>query len=360
MQDQTQSQRPVPKRRSPPLTSRLKTFGKRYVPSVLLPFAHRGWVTFERLGAMASLGRDYVSDLRRYARFSHTGKADPHLPQQEAALLKQYHGLEKALSLQSPRPGFGQDKARLLTKTLDRWLAHDPANAVVGAAIASLHAYRDFQRGHAIDLPWLDAWLDTAAQKSVPVSLQTGGAHKIHKADVLAATAGVGPAFFAARHSIRNFGPGEVPLEAIEKAILMASKTPSVCNRQGPRAYCFANAMDALQWQPGNGGFGHLASRALVITSDLQAFSAPGERHQAYVDGGLFAMSVVYALHSMGYGCCMLAWSTRAAKEDALRQALRIPQNEVVIMMIAVGQLPDEVMVAQAWRRPVSDILRMR
>lgn len=360
MQDQTQSQRPVPTRRSPPLRLRLKAFGKRYVPASLLPFAHTVWSAFEHLAATAALARDYLSDLRRYVRWSHTGKADPHLPQQEAALLKQYHGLEKALSLQNPRPGFGQDKVKLLLKTLDRWLTRDPENPVVGAAIATLHAYRAFQHSHAIDLPWLDAWLATTAQKAGPVQAQNGGAHKIRKADVMDAISGVGPKFFAARHSIRNFGPGEVPLEAIENAISMASKTPSVCNRQGPRAYCFANAMDALQWQPGNGGFGHLASRALIITSDLQAFSAPGERHQAYVDGGLFAMSVVYALHAMGYGCCMLAWSQRAAKEDALRQALNIPQNEVVIMMIAVGQLPDEVMVAQAYRRPVSEILRIR
>lgn len=368
MQDQTQSQRPVPeaapKRGKPSLTSRLKSLGKGYVPKALLPFAHASWVAFERLGTTAALMRDYFSDLRRYARWGHTGKADPHPSQREAALLKQYHGLEKALSLQSPRPGFGQDKAKLLMKTLDGWAVRNPAPAplhpIAAAAIGSLTAYRDFQRSHAIDLPWLDEWLAKAALRDAGAVQATGGAHAMRRADVLQAVAGVGPAFFAARHSIRHFGPGEVPMDRIEQAIAMASKTPSVCNRQGPRAYCFANAMDALQWQPGNGGFGHLASRALVITSDLQAFSGPGERHQAYVDGGLFAMSVVYALHSMGYGCCMLAWSQPAAKETALRQALNIPPSEVVIMMIAVGQLPDELMVAQAYRRPVSEILRIR
>lgn len=364
MQDLTQSQRPAskgaPKPGKPSLVSRLKSMGKRYVPKSLFPVAHASWVAFAQFGNTLALGKNYFSDLRRYARWGHNGKTDRHILQREAALLKQYHGLEKALSLQNPRPGFGQDKARLLIQSLDRWLVQDPLNLIVGAAIGSLQAYRDFQQSHGINLPWLDAWLATATQNGVLPSAEHGGAHKIFKADVLQAVAGVHPDFFTSRHSIRHFGPGVVPMAAIEQAIGMASKTPSVCNRQGPRAYCFADAMDALQWQPGNGGFGHLASRALIITSDLQAFSAPGERHQAYVDGGLFAMSVVYALHSMGFGCCMLAWSQPATKEIALRKTLKIPQSEVVIMMIAVGQLPDELMVANAYRRPVSEILRIR
>jgi nitroreductase len=364
MQDLTQSQghspEGAPKRGKPSLVSRLKSIGKRYIPKPLFSVARASWVAFEQFGNTVALGINYSSDLRRYARWGHNGKTDRYTLQREAALLKQYHGLEKALSLQNPRPGFGQDKVRLLIQTLDGWLVQDPLNPIVGAAIGSLQSYRDFQQSHGINLTWLDAWLDAAGKKGGLTSAEHGGARSLRKADVLQSVAGVHPDFFSSRHSIRHFGPGEVPMAAIEQAISMASKTPSVCNRQGPRAYCFADAMDALQWQPGNGGFGHLASRALIITSDLQAFSASGERHQAYVDGGLFAMSVVYALHSMGFGCCMLAWSQPAAKEKALRQALKIPHSEVVIMMIAVGQLPDELMVASAYRRPISEILQIR
>lgn len=108
--------------------------------------------------------------------------------------------------------------------------------------------------------------------------------------------------------------------------------------------------MEALRWQPGNRGFGHLASRALVVTVDLQAFSGPGERNQAWVDGGMFAMSLLYALHSLGYGACPLAWSQRSSFDRQARAALGIPPNEVIIMMIAVGTLPERFRVAVSQR----------
>lgn len=339
----------------------LKSAVKRVMPRFLFPFAYAGWAMVERAMRVLQLGRSFMSDLRRYNRWAHTGKLDHHKGQQEAALLKQYHGFEKALCLPAPRPGFGQDKAKLLMLKIDQWRARHPSTDVVRAAVGSLVAYRAFQAAQNVDLVWLDHWLaGWQAELGPDLAENMGGVHDVRRADILQAVAGVVPEFFTARHSIRNFAAGEVAMADIEQAVLLASKTPSVCNRQGPKVYCFRNAMDALKWQPGNGGFGHLASRGLVITADLQAFSATGERHQAYVDGGLFAMSLVYALHSLGHGCCMLAWSQPAAAEDDLRRQLNIPANEVVIMMIAVGRLPETLKVARAYRRPVSEILQIR
>ncbi|QCO58130.1 nitroreductase family protein (plasmid) [Pseudorhodobacter turbinis] len=305
-----------------------------------------------------TLGHNYVNDLTRFLRWSHKGRQDRHAAQTEYAILKQYHGIEKGLSLKEPRPGFGQEKIKDLLVRIDTY-EKDPAHkpAVVKAAIGSLLDYRTFNRTHDVSQLWLDRWLEARSSQQIEHAERDGGVEHVTRAAILEKTAGVTENFFMSRHSIRNFSGGEVPFDDIERAANIARKTPSVCNRQGPRSHCFMNASKALKLQSGNAGFGHQASRALVITSDIQAYSSVGERHQAYIDGGLYAMSIVYALHALGYGSCMLAWNQTMQKNAKARTKLGIPDNEVIIMMIAVGTLPDELVVANAYRRPVSSSL---
>jgi nitroreductase len=333
-----------------------RAFLRRNLPGPLLKTLYGARAFSRRQSNFLRLCCDYLHDARRYSRWSHSGRADTTLRQREFALLKGYHSVEKGLSLPDSRPGFGELKISSLINTIDELRRRSPESDKVKAATASINAYREFNRNHGITFDWLDAW----ATKAVRVDPSVGGTATVYRKEIQAATHGVTSEFFSTRHSIRNFGPGEVPMADIEAATLLAQKAPSVCNRQGAKVYCFTQAADALQYQPGNGGFGHLASRGLVITADLQAFSSVGERHQAYVDGGRFAMSLVYALHSMGYGSCMLAWSQRATTEAHIRTLLDIPESEAIIMMIAVGCLPETLEVARAWRRPLSEVLVVR
>jgi nitroreductase len=332
------------------------SFLRRNLPGPLFEALYGARTFWRRQFDFLRLCRDYLHDARRYARWSHSGRADTTLRQREFAILKSYHSIEKGLSLPEPRPGFGKMKINNLITKIDELRSQDPESNKVKAATASINAYKEFNSNHDVMIDWLDAWTKRAVQADPTL----GGTETVYCKQIQEATQGVTSEFFLTRHSIRNFGPGEVPIADIEAATLLAQKAPSVCNRQGAKVYCFKQAMDALQYQPGNGGFGYLASRGLVITADLQAFSSVGERHQAYVDGGLFAMSLVYALHSMGYGSCMLAWNQRAAAEARIRSVLGIPENEAIIMMIAVGCLPETLKVARAWRRPLSEVLVVR
>lgn len=96
-----------------------------------------------------------------------------------------------------------------------------------------------------------------------------------------------------------------------------------------------------MSYQNGNSGFGHTVPALFVITSDMRIFEKSGERNQGWVDGGLFAMALVYALHALGLGACMLNWSQDHDQDDALRAAFEIP---------------DDLLVAQSPRRPVGDV----
>ena len=44
-----------------------------------------------------------------------------------------------------------------------------------------------------------------------------------------------------------------------------------------------------LEVQGGNRGFGHLANRLIIITSEVGVFTGVAERNQVYIDGGMYA-----------------------------------------------------------------------
>lgn len=301
-----------------------------------------------------------IHDFVSYRRWYHDGRRDRLPLQRESALLKQFHSIEKGLSLSNPRPGFGAARAKAIAERIDAGSWRGEAESIRVAAEDCLRAFHDFSRARGQDLLWLRGWLDRRGLLDGPPRTGDGGTTTIRRSDVHEAVRHVDDAFFKSRHSVRHFSDEPVPIADIERAVDMARKSPSVCNRQGARAYCFQDAAEALRWQPGNAGFGHLASRALVVTCDLQAFCSPGERHQAYVDGGLFAMSLVYALHALGYGTCMLAWSQEREASRKAKAALGIGPSETIIMMIAVGCLPETLEVARSYRRSVPEILQVR
>jgi hypothetical protein len=80
------------------------------------------------------------------------------------------------------------------------------------------------------------------------------------------------------------------------------------------------------------------------------------EHYQHWIDGGMFSMSVVYALHSLGVASCCLNWSQSPTNDKLLRSRLDIKDNHSIIMMLAVGLPNDNNNVCISARRPISEI----
>jgi nitroreductase len=149
----------------------------------------------------------------------------------------------------------------------------------------------------------------------------------------------------------------------VERAVTLAQKSPSVCNRQAWKVHVITaedEKRKVLDLQNGSRGFGDQANKVLIVTVELGNFLTVGERNQGWVDGGMFAMSLVYALHSLGLGTCCLNWAVRHERDRQLKHEVDISNSESIIMMIAVGHLPDEFPVAQATRRNVKGMLIVR
>jgi nitroreductase len=225
--------------------------------------------------------------------------------------------------------------------------------AVIDIASGAMHEHARF---NGID-PDTDPTL--AGVMAAARSVDMGGTFEVTREEVHSAARIDLLAFFGKRYSVRHFDPAPVDPALIHRAVGMAQKAPSVCNRQSGRVHVLVSDVkktQALRYQNGNRGF-EVIPVVLVITSDLRCFLEPSERYQAWIDGGLFAMSLNYALHSLGLGACMLNWSVDAPTDAAMRAANAIPEHESIIMMMAVGHLPERFRVAQSPRRPIDEVL---
>jgi nitroreductase len=274
------------------------------------------------------------------------------------------HGIEKGLALPEPTPGFGGEKVALLIETIEKYFRGFGDDPLIDAALSALDAYVRFNQQNGVAVADLAARLrvlrsESGSSRNVGLEQVGGGTREVTATEIHAASCISLSKFFEYRYSIRQFSEKTVDVAQIRNAIKLAQKTPSVCNRQSARVHVFSNdalGAQVLSCQQGNRGFGDGASKILLVTSELGSFLSAGERNQCWIDGGMFAMSLVYALHSMGLGTCCLNWSVEKEADQQLRSLVAIAPSESIIMMIAVGHLPERLRVAYSPRKPLEQI----
>lgn len=165
--------------------------------------------------------------------------------------------------------------------------------------------------------------------------------------------------FFFSRYSLREFKNKTVSIDEINRAVKLAMKTPSVCNRQAWGIYHSSNKKIkeiVMKYQQGNKPFGEHIPNVMIVTTDLKAFFSPDEHYQHWIDGGLLSMSLMYALHSLGIASCALNWSAKPKNDKALRELLNIKPNHTIIMVLAIGYPNENNKVCASPRRPKEEI----
>ena len=314
-----------------------------------------------RLKASRHLLPNYIYDFFRYLELSAT--ADPYATKArfQGRIIATYHVIEKGLSLENPRTGFGLGMVNTLINLLENYSERYDWDNLAQVSLNTLFSYYEFNLKRGLENREIYSEIIRLKAKSANTCKSTagGGAFTLNRDQVLLASHIKFRDFVNSRHSIRNFGAEAVSEETILEAISIALKTPSVCNRQTWKVHILCDddlKEKALQLQNGNRGFGHTASKILIITSDLSCFLNAQERNQPFIDGGLFSMSLIYALHSLGVGSCCLNWAVTYEKDRDLRRDIEIAKSEVIIMMIAVGNLPKKFRVATSPRRSTQEI----
>lgn len=303
------------------------------------------------------IGQALRYDLKRLCRFSGITLLDDR-DALRAKLTMEYHGLEKGLTMPRRHFPFGQDAVRTFIDTLGLYIERfGDTDDQVRHGLAVLKDYRQKCQAQptSVDaelMQKLDGLLQSYS--AIPAAVQP----HVKKTDFFACADASFPDFAKSRHALRHFA-GEVSLDRIEQAVGLAMSSPSACNRQPTRIHCIVNkdlARKILSHQPGNRGFGDDADKVLVLTADLACLRWAEERHDLYLNAGMFAMNLSYALHYHKIAHCYLSCSIPKSDDVALRKLMSLKPSEDIVLMIVCGEAPEEFDVAASPKRDYREI----
>jgi nitroreductase len=150
------------------------------------------------------------------------------------------------------------------------------------------------------------------------------------------------------RRSVRWYQNKPVPREDVDDAIAIALQSPSACNRQPYRFMVFddpESIADVGTLPGGVRGFEHNFPMLIALVGRLRAYPHPRDRHVIYVDGGLAAMSFMFALETKGLASCSINWPDVRSKELAAAKKLNLENDERIIMFISVGYARNDGMI---------------
>jgi nitroreductase len=322
---------------------------KKILPSYFISFIKYIYPYFKRKKARYIFKKMYKLDMLRYLKYSRTLSNDTS-DKMLGAIVLQYHVLEKGLTMPETRPGFGNDRVIALCKSCliyiekygndDKQLKH---------AIGVLLEYEDYHL--SINYKLNDEVLAMLRQLK---NLNTEGLKKTSqikktKVEYFNDVNSSFDKFSNSRASVRNYTKENISLEQIQSALELARNTPSACNRQTWRTYIYTDKIKIgkiLEAQGGNRGFGHLTNKLIIVTGELGVFCYTNERNQVFIDGGMYAMNLLYALHYNEIAACIMNCSFDYNKELEIKEMADIRNSEVLIAMVACGIPPDEFKIA--------------
>lgn len=325
------------------------------------------WVSYWRVKQELKrlfLMRYFLYDANLAYQFMFWGSRDRNRRRLSAELLFQYHKIEKGLVMPEPKRLFGIDPVLAVMDLLKQWRENnfEIDDPIYLGAVESLISYHDFLSTTGLDkdkiiLPDVIEFLDGISVRDIDLKtpyelpqLDVTGKNPIESFENL----------MHARRSVRDFKTQPIDLTLIKKAVELAQLSPSACNRQPWKVYLVSDPDDMktlLSHQNGNRGFGHLAPHVAIITADSQCFFDSSERNEPFVDGGMFAMSLILSLRAQEIATCCLNWCVSPSTDKTVHQIFGIPKSEKIIMLLAIGYPSDGVSVPRSVRFPAIQVL---
>lgn len=291
------------------------------------------------------------------SKYNASHHTDEDMIKMQYTLLRENHVIEKGMSMRNPRKGFGQQKVEALLDRLNKYfiLYGTVDKEFLCYPISTIKTYIDFTEKGGTEIPKIKAQYNKLLSKTKLYAIkQQAGIQETTKNNVLNVCNKDFESLLYSRHSIRYFSKEPISREIITKALELAQRTPSACNRQGWKSHVFEGnkSIELVKWQAGSRGFEEECRYSILVTANLKAFLWH-EVHQAYIDGGLYAMNLINALHSLGLGCIPLSCGFEYEKLNELKM-FDIPENEVPILIVAFGHLQDKFNYAVSKRKDIS------
>ena len=295
----------------------------------------------------------YSLDRKRFSKSAFNMTKKRNKDNLEAKITFHYHSLEKGLSNSNFRLGFGEYAYIQLIEAMQdfRKKLFNQTSIAYQSGLSVLNEYVSKHKGTEIDTTLIKCQLNMLSN-SKPIK-NLGGVFTFKKEELLKYCKLDFENLANHRFSVRDFGKDAVDINTIFRALDIAKKTPSVCNRQPWHSYIIRNKdliYKVLSIQGGLTGQGKNLDTLLLICSNNFHLSNYTERNQGFADCGMYSMSLIYALQYLGLATCSLNANLTLNGDNKIRELLNIPFNQNLIMFIAVGHYAEEFKVPKSPR----------
>ena len=279
-------------------------------------------------------------------------------------LIRNVHSIEKGLSLAETRYGFGYKK---IVEAFDianklSCLNSETYNEAITMFADAVKMYLEFHREKGYSEKKIDeiqSLFDRDLKGRISSDNLQGGM-KLIKNHLCSPDEKVAiDALFNNRHSVREFSGESVERESLLRAIKLAHRCPSACNRQGYRVHVIDKKdFKAFEdWFDGIGGFVEQIDKFILITGK-QSLYRKEEELQYIVSASVFAGYLTLSLQSENIGCCFVQRPVvfNDNWERVIKQ-LDIPEDEQVVCSLGIGCLKEEYKVPISHRIDICNIV---
>jgi nitroreductase len=305
--------------------------------------------------------RCYMYDIAREIKYSGWIRGEePDLMKMSSELIFYYHKLEKGMCLPQLQRFFGYNAYTRLMPLLSEWdiKGYPKDFPAYVSSIETLRSYRDtvlcYEESSSdaktviSELNELLSSIEKNDSFSTPINIPITSIDYVTMKSVA-----------LTRRSVRHYSADVVELDKLVKAVEIAMLSPSACNRQPCRVHFFTERTginELLSFQNGNRGFTDNIPVLAIITADQKSFFDSTERIEPIFDGGLFTMSLLYGLTSLGLASCCLNWCVSPKTDRACRERLNISPTEKILTFLAIGYADEKAVVPLSGRRPTSNV----
>jgi len=316
------------------------------------------------LGKKWYLISNFYNDYQLYKKYA-TAFSKKDLKNKEADLILNYHSLEKGMLFKQMKSGFAKNRILNLHKILnEKDIISNIHRSQIKVGYQVICKYYELHQAKNLDISDFYTEAQYEFYKSV---LQKNyddcfsGIYSWSKNDFYQDVQSKGFADFAkSRQSIRNFTDEKISHERIKNAIEIANTAPSVCNRQASNVYLIEdkNKIDKLlEVQGGFVGYTKNVQQLLIVTNDRKFYYTVGERNQFYIDGGIYLLNLLYALHYLKIANCPANWGKTKEDEERLKPIINIPESEKIICFVPIGEAAENFNTTLSKRRFISETL---
>lgn len=267
-------------------------------------------------------------------------------------IIRNTHSLEKGLSLENVRMGFGLAKIKesrthiLAYKNNGGDMSSEPLVMFIDAlnTYLSYHKEKNFNNDAVREATDIYNELSSIIQS---VDGSYGGVMHVYRNGFSDSEIATIERLFNDRHSMREFDHTPVDESKLRKAIELAMRCPSACNRQCYRMHIVDKKDFAVlnNWFDGTGGFAEDLDKMIFISGKMSVYR-PGEIHQWIVTGSIFASYLTLSLEAYGIGCCFIQRPvTPSSNWDIIAKKIGAAGDEMLICCMGIGNMKNEYTV---------------